>query len=516
MVDESNPRHGRRHVLRLISGMAGLTIAGIGNVTGQRTSGTKIGPNELSSKLVGMEESVRLGDWSQQMELVADDRDENDYFGSSVAVSGDGTTAVIGALGDDDPNGEDAGSTYVFENADGEWTQQSKLAPDDGDDGDKFGGSAAVSRDGTTALIGSYLDNDSNGEATGSVYVYEESGDGWTQQSKLIPDDGDENDAFGGTVAVSENASVAVIGAFSDADPNGEYGGSAYVFEHSDGEWTQQSKLAPDDGDDGDYFGGSVAVSGDGTTAILGASGDENPNGEAAGSAYVFESAGGDWTQQTKLTPDDGDDEDSFGSVTISGDGTTAIIGASGDDDPNGEKAGSAYVFGSAGGEWTQQSKLAPDDGDAEDFFGRALAVSRDGMTAIFGAFTDVNPNGEDAGSAYVFERSDGDWDQQKRLVAEDGNNADSFGISVAISGDGSTAIIGANGDGFPSKFQAGSAYVFGTGEQPPETGTPTEDEASTDSESDEDGGQSIPGFGLGSALAGLTGAGYLRWRNSQ
>ncbi len=78
------------------------------------------------------------------------------------------------------------------------------------------------------------------------------------------------------------------------------------------------------------------------------------------------------------------------------------------------------------------------------------------------------------------------------------------------------TAIIGANGDGFSSDFQAGSAYVFGTGQRPPVTSTPTEGEDPTDGEPDEDTGRSIPGFSLGSALAGLAGAGYLRWRDGQ
>jgi hypothetical protein len=93
-------------------------------------------------------------------------------------------------------------------------------------------------------------------------------------------------------------------------------------------------------------------VSSDGTTAVIGADNDEDPNGTTggifggAGSAYVFKREGGTWSEEAKLAPDDGDSEDSFGaSVEVSNDGATAVIGASGDEDPNGQDAGSAYVF---------------------------------------------------------------------------------------------------------------------------------------------------------------------------
>ncbi|MEF8855507.1 MAG: hypothetical protein V5A24_08470 [Haloarculaceae archaeon] len=121
------------------------------------------------------------------------------------------------------------------------------------------------------------------------------------------------------------------------------------MFSGSGGAWTQESKLVADDGDDQDRFGWSVAVSGDGSTAIIGARTDEDPKGEEAGSAYVFSGADGSWTQQAKIVADDGEDGDGFGSaVAVSNEGSTAIIGASGDEDPNGEDVGSAYVVPTA------------------------------------------------------------------------------------------------------------------------------------------------------------------------
>jgi hypothetical protein len=104
-------------------------------------------------------------------------------------------------------------------------------------------------------------------------------------------------------------------------------------------DWSQQAKLTRESS--GDQFGGSVEVSGNGSTAVIGASTDENPNGNQAGPAYVFSRSGGEWQQEAKLAADDGDIEDEIeGSVGVSGDGTTVLIGASADEDRTARKQG--------------------------------------------------------------------------------------------------------------------------------------------------------------------------------
>lgn len=108
------------------------------------------------------------------------------------------------------------------------------------------------------------------------------------QQAKLVPDDSGSDDIFGNTVAISNDGSTAIIGAVNDEDPNGADAGAAYVFSQANSGWQQQTKLTADDGTEQDYFGSAVAVSNDGSTAIFGANGDDNPNGEDAGAAYVF------------------------------------------------------------------------------------------------------------------------------------------------------------------------------------------------------------------------------------
>jgi len=452
----------RRRFLRLCG------VAGIGAVAGCSDSSGDGTPTADQATSTTTETESPVQDRTQQARLLPDDGDNRDDFGVSVTLSSDGTTALVGAKKDEDPNGEEAGSAYVFDRSGGSWTQQAKLLPDDGDSGDWFGESVALSSDGTTALIGAPKNdfpNDS-GESIlsgeGSAYVFDRAGGSWTQQAKLTPDYVPSMDGFGISVALSSDGATALVGAYHDEDPNTGRLGADYVFDRSGGSWTQQAKLAPDDVDSDDEFGGSVTLSGDGATALIGADTDSAPNGENSGSAYVFASTGDSWTEQAKLVPDDGDSDDFFGnSVTLSSDGGTALIGADSDSDPNGDGAGSAYVFDRSGDSWTQQAKLAPDDGDEYDSFGNAVTLSSDGATALVGAGGDEDPNGTLAGSAYVFGRSGNSWTQQAKVALDDGEESDHFGASVALSRDGATALIGARGDKAPYGNFAGSAYVF-------------------------------------------------------
>lgn len=371
-----------------------------GTPTGEPT--TRSTPTGSPTGTPAEASTAASGEWAQRAKLLPDDGDGRDFFGASVAVSDDGSTAVVGAFGDEDPNGENAGVAYVFEATDGAWAQRAALTPTDAAEGDRFGSSVALSGDGSTAVVGA------------------------ARQGSLV----------------------------DSAD-------TAYVFSVTDGSWTQRAKLAPADGNERKGFGGSVAVSGDGTTALVGASRDEDPNGEDAGSAYVFEATEGSWTQETKLAADDGDGRDFFGAwVALSNDGSTALVSAFRDEDPNGDRSGSAYVFSTADGSWTQRAKLVPEDGDADDWFGWSVGLSGDGRRALVGAFRD-DPAGENAGSAYVFSTADGSWAQRAKLTADDGDGGDWFGRSVALSGDGSTALVSALKDEDPNGVQAGSAYVF-------------------------------------------------------
>jgi len=327
--------------------------------------------------------------WTQQQKLLPSDSAGDDTFGLCVSLDGD--TALIGSGWDDNENGVDAGSTYVFIRTGTTWTQQAKLLASDGATKDSFGASVALSGD--TALIGAVFDDD-NGVDAGSAYVFTRTGITWTQQAKLLASDGAAGDQFS-YYTCSLSGDTALISAPFD-DDMGTDSGSTYVFTRTGITWTQQAKLLASDGSAGDVFGISFSLY-DGT-AIIGASYDDD-KGTDSGSAYVYTRTGTTWTQQAKLLASDGAAGDHFGCFT-SFSGETAIIGAFGDDD-NGADSGSAYVYTRTGTTWTQQQKILASDGAAGDHFG-GYGFSLDGDTAIISARYD-DDNGADSGSAYVF-----------------------------------------------------------------------------------------------------------------
>ncbi len=383
--------------------------------------------------------------------LTASDADAADLFGFSVSVDGD--TALVGGHGNDDA-GSFSGSAYVFtSDASGVWTEQAKLTASDADAGDFFG--ASVSVDGDTALVGASGDDDA-GSQSGSAYVFTRDGSGaWTEQAKLTASDAADLDRFGG--AVSLDGDTALVGATGDDDA-GSASGSAYVFIRSaPGVWTEQAKLTASDGAAFDAFGGSVSLDGD--TALVGATGDDDA-GSASGSAYAFIRDGsGVWTEQAKLTASDAETGDSFG-ASVALDGDTALVGAHRDDDGSLD-SGSAYVFTRDGaGVWTEQAKLTASDAAGFDRFG--VSVALDGDTALVGAWLDDDA-GSQSGSAYTFTRAaPGVWTEQSKLTASDAAAFDRFGVSVALDGD--TALVGAYLDD-DAGSSSGSAYVFQCGE---------------------------------------------------
>ena len=324
------------------------------------------------------------------------------------------------------------------------WTQQAKLLPNGGGQEDYFG--LRVSISGSTALVGAYFD-DQQFVNSGAVYVYSETDTGWIQVDKLFASDGVFGDIFGSSVSIS--GSTAIIGAYL-ADAKGTNSGSAYIFGDNGLEWTEVAKLVASDGGQHDIFGRSASISGN--KAIVGATGD-GANGTGSGSAYIFGDNGSGWAQVAKLMASDGASNDRFGiSCAISA--NTAIVSAPEDDD-NGSKSGSAYIFADSGSGWEQMVKLAPSDGAAGDEFGYSVSISDN--IAIIGAPWD-DGIGADSGSAYVFADGGSGWEQIAKLAPTDITAGDNFGLSVSVSG--STAIVGARFDD-DNGTDSGSAYIF-------------------------------------------------------
>ena len=316
-------------------------------------------------------------------------------------------------------------------------TEVAKLTAVDAAAGDFLGSAVAFSGD--TAVVGAPFDDDA-GDRSGSAYVFVRSAGTWSQQAKLTASDAAAVDLFGETVAISGD--TVVVGARGSGSA-----GSAYVFVRSGGTWSQQQKLTVAAAGS---FGFSVAVSGD--TALVGDLGDDDVASNS-GAVYVFFRSAMSWSEQAKLKASDPAMDDWFGH-TAALNGDTAVVGAQ-TDRVGGFYTGSAYVFFRSGGVWSQQEKLTADDAAANDEFSHSLAISDD--TAVVGApFGD--DGGKNSGSAYVFSRSAGSWSQQPKLTAGDARASDSFGWSVAVSGD--TVVVGARADD-RADSNTGSAYVF-------------------------------------------------------
>ncbi len=221
-----------------------------------------------------------IGTGNQLFKLKPDDGAFNDNFGVSVAISG--STALIGAMLNDNSNGNDSGAAYLFDTTTG--NQLLKLRPNDGAPSDLFGATVAIT--GNTALVGAAGDDD-NGGQSGSVYVFDVTSG--NQLFKLKPDDGATEDFVGGFQAPSSIAimgNIAIVGAYGD-DDNGSNSGSVYLFDVTTG--NQVGKIKPDDGGVNNQFGFSVGTNGS-KAVIVGAPGDQD-NGAISGSAYLFEVA---------------------------------------------------------------------------------------------------------------------------------------------------------------------------------------------------------------------------------
>ena len=286
-----------------------------------------------------------------------------------------------------------------------------------------------------------------------------EPGGNWTEQAKINADNSlfASYNFFGHTVSISSDGNTAIVGAYGQE--------SAYIFIRSNGNWTQQAKIEASDKASGDNFGLGVAISGDGNTVIVGAP-REDPGDPAvtnAGSAYIFTHANGNWTQQAKINGSGSQYLGSFGSsVAISSDGNTAIVGAYKEWTDIANYGGSSYIFTRSNGNWTEQAKIYPSDQQRHDYYGRSVSISSDGNTAIAGAWAEDAGGTSNTGSAYIFTRSNGNWTEQVNIDASDKERDAQFGYSVSISGDGNTAIAGAWLDDLEGpNLNTGAAYIF-------------------------------------------------------
>ncbi len=326
----------------------------------------------------------------------------------------------------------------------------------------------------------------------------------------------DGGDYFGESIALNSDGTVLVVGApLEDGADSGvnadlndnslEDSGAVYVFVRNDGRWLQQAYIKAGNPGEDDSFGGEVSLSADGNTLAISASGDDsaatgingnqnNNSSENSGAVYVFTNSGGAWQQQAYLKASNNGEDDGFGSqISLSGDGKTLVVSATGEDSNstviNGNEsndsalsAGAVYVFTYVNGDWEQNAYLKASNAEEEDRFGTALGLNADGSTLVVSAYNESsavtglngdqsNNSADKAGAVYLFERTSGSWQQQLYMKASNTDELDFFGRKLSLSADGETlavtawgedsAATGINGDQNSDLVGSGAVYVF-------------------------------------------------------
>jgi hypothetical protein len=342
------------------------------------------------------------------VKLTASDGTVQNQLGYSLSISSDGTTVVSGASGT---------YAYVYQWNGATWAE-TKLMASDNPGVANFGYSVSASADGSRLV---------SGAAGTAAYVYTRNSTSWAE-TKLKASDGLTGDLYGVSVAVSGDGNTVVVGARS-RDYNR---GAAYVYRSNGIGWTE-SILTAVDGASFDYFGESVSASSDGSVIVVGA-----PGNSSRGASYVFTWNGASW-DQTKVTDLGGAVSDGFGnSVAISGNGTTVVVGAPGKNSGVGFGSGATFVYKWNGTSWVG-TMLVTSDSAIGDNFGYSVSLSADGSTVVAGA---PNKSPLYRGAAYTFHWNGSNWDQT-RLSFSDGVSDDAFGWSVSVSSDGSIAAVG-------------------------------------------------------------------------
>ena len=322
--------------------------------------------------------------------------------------------------------------------------------------GDKSGWSVSLSADSKTVAIGASGNNE-NGTDSGHVRVYNFNGTGWVQKGgNIIGEFADDQSGY--SVSLNDNGTIVAIGAIYN-DGTGSNSGHVRVYNFNNGSWDQLG--ADIDGEiAGDQSGYSVSLSDDGTTVAIGAK-YNGGNGYSSGHVRVYELNDTNWVQ--KGTDIDGEavDDWSGSSVSLSADGTTVAIGATGNDE-NGTNSGHVRVYNFNGTGWVQKGGNI--DGKSEyDWSGWSVSLSENGTIVAIGAIIN-DDSGTNSGHVRVYEFDGTDWSQLGMNISGE-NAGDQSGTSVSLSVDGKTVAIGAIG--IPNGSNSGHVRVYefdGTG----------------------------------------------------
>lgn len=406
------------------------------------------------------------GIWSQSAYLKASNTGAEDNFGTSLALSEDGKTLVVGASAEDNGfkgiitdgseasdsgTAVDSGAVYVFTKSNtGTWLQSAYIKASNTGASDLFGSSVAISKDGKTLAVGAPTEDNAvkgiitNGSEaadvgtvnnSGAVYLFTQSDSGeWSQSAYFKASNTGVSDLFGSAIALSDNGKMLVVGAYNE--DNGAKGiitngsevmdlgtatnsGAVYVFiKDSSGSWAQSAYIKASNTGADDNFGASLAVSEDGNTLTVGA-----------------------WFEDNSVT-----------GIVVDGSEVTDLGTAN--------NSGAVYLFSRDAGIWSQSAYVKGSNTGTSDGFGESLSVSDNGKTFAVGSPGENNSakgiiiNGSEindvgsatsAGAVYLFTKdSSGNWSQIAYLKASNTGMVDYFGKSLALSDDGNLVAVGA------------------------------------------------------------------------
>lgn len=322
----------------------------------------------------------------------------SDFFGSTASLSDDGTILAIGATRNDS-NGQDSGHVRVFEYQAGSWVQ---IGQDiEGTNAGDRAAEVTLSGDGTTLAIGS-----GNHAQMGQVRIFENQGGNWVQiGTDLLGDE--TNEFFGGSVSLSQDGSILAVGA-GGSNNGGEQSGQVQIYENQNGTWVQ---LGQDINGvaNFDFFGYSVSLSNDGSIVAAGAPAHNGVNGLDSGHVRIFQNQNGTWEQVGDDIDGEAAIDNSGGTVSLSADGSIIAIGAIGNlgdtrsqaNSRGFESRGHVRIYQNQNGTWVQIGEDIDGEGE-EDSSSVSLSISSDGLTVAIGAIGNSD-NGILSGHVRVF-----------------------------------------------------------------------------------------------------------------
>lgn len=397
----------------------------------------------------------------------------DDYFGFAVALSASGNIALIGAPGTTVSGNSLVGTAYLFARINGTWSGTPVHTFNDppGVASDEFGIAVALSSDGSSALISAAGTTVSGNHGVGAVYIYTQSGGNWPSTPTHAFSDpvGAAGDNFGSGMALSADASTAVISSPLTAVSGNLSEGVVYAYTKSGGTWSATPSHTFNDpaGAAGDEFGLGLALSADGSSTLMSAPFTKVSGVNAVGVAYVYTQSNGAWptTPTHSFNDPPGVAGDEFGyTLSLSGDGSSALIGAPFTTVSGNSSVGAAYIFTLSNGAWPSGPTHTFSDpvGAANDVFGDGPALSADGSIAFIGAPGTTVAGNASVGVTYVYMLTAGTWSATP-VTLNDPTPAtqDIFGVRTTLSADGSSALISAFGTPVAGKTIVGAAFVI-------------------------------------------------------